>query len=180
MRADRSGSFLLLAVSDILWPVLHLMSQASGDGSTRSAASAVSIEGRQGYVGDARCVSCHQVKSLSYLHTAHHLTSQLPDQHSILGSFADGRNVLKISDPAPVIGDPGVSYKMEKRADGFYVTAITGFTGQLQTRSERIDIVSAGDGDGHPGRSAVAGRHRREDRHQQGVWQTGRTAPRLS
>jgi hypothetical protein len=49
--------------------------------------------------------------------------------------------VLKISDPAAVIGDPEVSDKMEKRADGFYVTAITGFTGQMQTRSERIDIV---------------------------------------
>jgi hypothetical protein len=141
MRADKPAAFLLLAVSIVLWPVLHLMSQATVDGSTKSAASMVSIKGRQDYVGDARCVSCHQVKSLSYLHTAHHLTSQLPDQHSILGSFVDGSNVLKISDPAPVIGDPGVSYKMEKRADGFYVTAITGFTGQLQTRSERIDIV---------------------------------------
>lgn len=141
MRADKPAALLLLAVSTFLWPVLHLMSQVTVDGAPRVATPAVVVEGRQGYVGDARCTACHQEKSLSYLHTAHHLTSQLPDEHSILGSFADGGNVLKISDPAPVIGDPGVSYKMEKRADGFYVTAITGFTGQMQTRSERIDIV---------------------------------------
>ena len=141
MRADKPAAFLPLAVSIFLWPVLHLMSQAAAGGPTKPAETTISTGGRQGYVGDARCTACHQAKSLSYLHTAHHLTSQLPDEHSILGSFTEGSNVLKISDPAPVIGDPGVSYKMEKRADGFYVTAITGFTGQMQTRSERIDIV---------------------------------------
>src|SRR5882757_5470690 len=141
MRADMSVAFLQLAASIVLWPVLHLMSQAVAGGPTKPAATTISMGERQGYVGDGRCTACHQEKSLSYPHTTHHLTSQLPDEHSILGSFADGSNVLKISDPAPVIGDPGVSYKMEKRADGFYVTAITGFTGQMQTRSERIDIV---------------------------------------
>jgi hypothetical protein len=137
MGADKPATVLLLAPLLFVRPVPHLMPQATTGGPT----SAPTVVGRQGYVGDGRCTSCHQQDSLSYFHTSHHLTSRLPGEDSILGSFADGSNVLKVSDPAPVIGDPGVSYKMEKRADGFYVTAITGFAGQMQRRSERIDIV---------------------------------------
>jgi hypothetical protein len=48
---------------------------------------------------------------------------------------------LKIADPAPIIGDPGVSYRMEEKDTGYYETAVTGFEGRWQTRSERIDIV---------------------------------------
>jgi hypothetical protein len=86
-------------------------------------------------------MSCHQDQSVTYMHTAHHLTSQQPNGNSILGSFSAGSNVLKIADPAPVIGDPGLYYKMEIKDTGYYQTAVTGFPGQLQTRSERIDIV---------------------------------------
>jgi hypothetical protein len=139
---DKSAAVLLLGAAGLFWPLPQLMSQATADSSTKMVAPTAGVEGWQGYVGDdARCTSCHQEQGLSYLHTVHHLTSQLPDEHSIPGSFAEEHNVLKITDPAPVIGDPGVSYKMEKRADGFYVTAVTGFTGQMQRRSERIGIV---------------------------------------
>ncbi|MGC2164059.1 MAG: multiheme c-type cytochrome [Silvibacterium sp.] len=96
---------------------------------------------RAGYVGDNACLSCHRNQSLTYALTAHHLTSQLPNQGSILGSFGEGSNVLKIADPAPAIGDPGVSYRMLKKGDSFYESAITGFPGKLQTQTERIDIV---------------------------------------
>jgi hypothetical protein len=65
----------------------------------------------------------------------------MPVAGAVLGSFASGSNVLKISDPAPAIGDPGVSYVMEERDGGYYVTAVTGFAGDLQRRSERIDVV---------------------------------------
>ena len=53
---------------------------------------------RAGYAGDASCVSCHRQLSQSYLHTAHHLTSQLPTASSILGSFRNGSNTLTIVD----------------------------------------------------------------------------------
>ncbi|WP_158749604.1 multiheme c-type cytochrome [Acidobacterium sp. S8] len=93
------------------------------------------------YAGDGSCLSCHREQSMSYVHTAHHLTSQLPSSTSILGSFSAGANELEIAEAAPVIGDPGVAYKMESRDGGYFVTAVTGFPGQLETRSERIDIV---------------------------------------
>jgi Cytochrome c554 and c-prime len=93
------------------------------------------------YIGDTGCASCHQDKGATYMHTAHHLTSQLPSEGSILGSFSEGSNGLKIADPAPAIGDPGLYYTMETKDSGFYQTATTGFPGQMHTQSERIDIV---------------------------------------
>lgn len=96
---------------------------------------------RPGYAGDQSCASCHKHQSLSYLHTAHHLTSQLPNAQSILGSFAPGANELQILRPAPAIGDPGVSYRMEQKGADFFQTALTGFPGQWQRRSERMGVV---------------------------------------
>jgi len=94
-----------------------------------------------GYAGDQVCVSCHSNQSDSYLQTAHHLTSSLPTKNSILGSFEEPASTLKIQDPAPAIGDPGLTYKMEQKGDRFFQTAITGFEGHLQSRMESIDIV---------------------------------------
>lgn len=93
------------------------------------------------YVGDAACLSCHRDQSTSYVHTAHHLTSQPGDKDSILGSFHDGSNVLMIADPATASDNPGLYFKMEAKANGFYQTAVAGWPGQLQKRSERIDVV---------------------------------------
>ena len=103
--------------------------------------AAQASHGREGYVGDATCKSCHVDQSLSYVHTAHHLTSQNPTGEAILGSFAKGSNTLKIADPAPAIGDPGISYEMEKRGADYYIAAVTGFAGDLQRRSEEIGVV---------------------------------------
>lgn len=99
---------------------------------------------RPGYAGDRSCQPCHAALSLSYLHTAHHLTSQLPGPASVLGPTGEESNLLKIADPAPAIGDPGVSYKMEKQGSGYFVTALTGFEGQMQQRREQIGIVIGG------------------------------------
>jgi hypothetical protein len=96
---------------------------------------------RSGYAGDAACASCHAEQAISYMHTAHHLTSQLPIDGAPQGSFKENSNLLKILDPAPAIGDPGVSYEMEQRDSGYYVTALTGFPPNLERRSERIDLV---------------------------------------
>ena len=59
----------------------------------------------------------------------------------MLGSFAKSLNTLKIADPAPAIGDPGIYYEMEKRNSDYYITAVTGFAGDLQRRSEQVGIV---------------------------------------
>ena len=93
------------------------------------------------YAGDAACLSCHRDQSTSYLHTAHHLTSQPANKDSILGSFHDGSNVLMIADPATAGDNPGLYFKMEAKANGFYQTAVAGWPGQLKTRSERMDVV---------------------------------------
>jgi Cytochrome c554 and c-prime len=94
-----------------------------------------------GYAGDRVCVSCHGNQSSTYLQTAHHLTSSLPAKSAILGSFEEPASTLEIQEPAPAIGDPGLTYKMEQKEDRFFLTAITGFQGQLQSRTESIDIV---------------------------------------
>jgi Cytochrome c554 and c-prime len=93
------------------------------------------------YAGDAACLSCHQDQSSSYVHTAHHLTSQPAGQDSLLGSFRDGSNVLMIADPATATDNPGLYFKMEAKPGGFYQAAVAGWPGQLQKRSERIDVV---------------------------------------
>ncbi len=66
---------------------------------------------RKNYVGDSKCLSCHQDKQ-SYLGTAHHLTSTLPTKETIGGSFTPGENVLKTS-------NPDLAYKMEATTTGF-------------------------------------------------------------
>jgi hypothetical protein len=93
------------------------------------------------YAGDAACLSCHREQSNSYLHTAHHLTSQPATKDSILGSFHDGSNVLMIADPKTAGDNPGLYFKMEARENGFFQTAVAGWPGQLQARSERMEVV---------------------------------------
>lgn len=97
---------------------------------------------RPGYTGDAACTSCHRQQALSYLHTAHHLTSQLPDAQSVHGSFTPSANVLTILAPTNDLGLPSLQFRMDHTADRFYETALTGFPGQLQQQRESIDIVT--------------------------------------
>jgi hypothetical protein len=101
---------------------------------------------RDKYAGDAACLSCHQEQGDPYQHTAHHLTSQLASKDSILGSFHDehgstGSNVLMIADPATASENPGLYFKMEARNNGHYQTAVAGWPGHLQQRSERMEVV---------------------------------------
>ncbi|MBT9329896.1 multiheme c-type cytochrome [Paracidobacterium acidisoli] len=97
---------------------------------------------RPGYAGDAACASCHRDQSLSYLHTAHHLTSQLPNAESLPGSFTPGSNVLTIVDAASSANHEGLYFTMEKKDDGYYETATGIFTSGTKTRSEKIGIVT--------------------------------------
>ena len=97
---------------------------------------------RPGYAGDGSCVGCHTTEATSYLHTAHHLTSQLPTTESVRGMFLAGGNTLTIVDPANDVGEPGLLFQMEARGNRFSEAAVTGFPPNFQRRTETIDIVT--------------------------------------
>jgi hypothetical protein len=89
---------------------------------------------RRNYIGDEACRACHLEKVQSYLKTPHHLSSRPPTQESILGSFAEGKNILKTS-------NHGLYFRMDAKADGFYQSSISAFPPVGPARSERIDVV---------------------------------------
>jgi hypothetical protein len=90
---------------------------------------------RRDFLGDSACRECHSAIADSYLHTNHHLTSQLPSKNSIAGSFVPGANRLKTS-------NPDLRFQMDARETGFYETAIFWQPPDEKTRSERIDFVT--------------------------------------
>jgi Cytochrome c554 and c-prime len=93
-------------------------------------------------VGDQACVPCHEAYGTSYRRTSHHLTSQLANGNSILGSFSGGGSNLKILDPIASKSSPGLSFHMDRKDDGYYETAVVGLPGHEQSHSERIDVVT--------------------------------------
>jgi hypothetical protein len=97
---------------------------------------------RSQYVGDAACADCHQKESQSYARTAHHLTSQLATTETVLGSFAQGRNLITISQSSTVSQDPHLYFQMESREDGLYETAVAEMGSKKLLHSEKIDIVT--------------------------------------
>jgi hypothetical protein len=100
----------------------------------QAASKDVSTKSRAGYVGDEACRACHADKAESYSHTAHHLTSRLPSQDSVSGSFAEGKNVLKTANPA-------LSFRMESKPNGFFQSAVWEIPPVTSVRAERIDVV---------------------------------------
>ena len=142
MTGARLAVFLLLTT--ILYSAREVARPAFLEAQAPTAIAPANdpAEPRAKYVGDAACLSCHKEQGLSYLHTSHHLTSQLANQHSVLGSFHEGSNVLTIVDPPGTGTEPALSFKMETRSGGFYETAVTGWGSHLQSRSERIDVVT--------------------------------------
>jgi hypothetical protein len=94
---------------------------------------AESLSSRPNYVGDQACRVCHPDQAGSYVQTAHHRTSRPPSKESILGSFAEGRNILNTA-------NAGLYFRMGSKADGFYETAVSMVPGS-SARSERIDVV---------------------------------------
>src|SRR5580658_10334579 len=94
---------------------------------------AESQSSRPNYVGDQACRVCHPDQAGSYVQTAHHRTSRPPSKESILGSFAEGRNILNTA-------NAGLYFRMGSKADGFYETAVS-MVPASSARSERIDVV---------------------------------------
>jgi hypothetical protein len=73
-------------------------------------------QSRDGYRGDEACRSCHAVQVESFHQTAHYLTSSLPNEHSILGNFTPGENVLKTA-------NPNLVFHMEAKQGKFFQTS---------------------------------------------------------
>jgi hypothetical protein len=96
----------------------------------------------QNRVGDAGCTGCHQKYVSSYQQTAHHLTSQLASQESILGSFSGSAKSLRILEPGPGNSTPGLRFEMEKIDGSYYQTAIAGVPGHEQSHRAQIDVVT--------------------------------------
>jgi len=141
---SRTRIFLLLCFVALLYVATKAVWAASPHAVTQTDIPNETKYGADGskYVGDAACLSCHQKQGLSYLHTAHHLTSQVANKDSMLGSFQDGSNVLMIADPVHATAQPGLFFKMEKKDGGYYETAVTGWGTDLQSRTEKIDLIT--------------------------------------
>ena len=68
------------------------------------------------YIGPTACRECHSDKYEGFIQTAHHITSQLADTHSIAGNFAPDAAVMWTR-------DRNVWFEMSARDNGFYQTA---------------------------------------------------------
>ena len=110
--------------------------------SLRGVAAYGQAADRGDYAGDAACLKCHREVSASYMHTAHHATSQLPSRGSVLGLLRESSARLTINDPAAGSPEPLLYFTMEARPDGFYESAWTGFGASLMSRTERIGVVT--------------------------------------
>jgi hypothetical protein len=93
-------------------------------------------------VGDSACLGCHRDKA-SYESTAHRLTMRPPTREAMSGSFAQGHNVLRTS-------EPDVHFRMDADSAGFYQTLVVGNTTDSSSRTEKIAYVA---GSGRKGQS---------------------------
>jgi len=89
---------------------------------------------RENYVGDGACRSCHEAIDRTFLHTAHHLSSQVPSENSISGNFTAPSNILRTV-------DPNLRFKMTVREGSFYQTAVFGQPPDELTQTERMDLI---------------------------------------
>jgi hypothetical protein len=91
------------------------------------------------FIGSAACINCHKDVYDKHLYTEHHLTSALPTEKNILGSFEKNKNVF--------VFDPFTNVTMEKRDSGFYQIE---YSNGNEIRKGRFDIVI---GSGRKGQS---------------------------
>jgi len=138
---SRNRAALLLCLPVLICAAARFVRPTVARAQSPAAPSALGNGVCAKYVGDAACLSCHKDQT-GYEHTSHHLTSQLANAHSVLGSFSPGSNVLMIADPAHATTEPGLYFTMEEKNGSYYVTAVTGWAGNTQARTERIDVVT--------------------------------------
>jgi hypothetical protein len=131
-HAGRSlASVALLGV--LLCPSSAFSSQAGGIEQAKANATE--------HAGDAACLGCHKQQALPYLHTSHHLTSQLVTPASMKFSRPAGARTLMIVDPAKRSDEPYLFFQIKASDDRYYQSAVTGWGSKRQTRTEPMDIV---------------------------------------
>ncbi len=94
-----------------------------------------------GFVGDEACRSCHQQKTDTYHRTAHYLTSQIADKNSVVGTFNEGLNILRTS-------NPNLFFRMDANERGLFQTAVWGTPPNTWSRTEQLDLVIGSGGKG--------------------------------
>ena len=109
--------------------------------SVASGPTTKSQSSHENYAGDEACASCHREKTETFHHTAHYLTSRLPDQNSIFGKFTPDANVLKTS-------NPDLFFRMDANEDGFFQTSVEGVAPYAEERTERFGLVVGSGGKG--------------------------------
>jgi len=124
----------IIVLISVLLAALNVFGQSKIQSPRPESAPVASPTGRNGYVGDEVCGSCHREKATTFHQTAHYLTSSLPDKSSILGRFAPASNTLKTSNPQ-------LLFRMDEKEDGFFQTAVQGIPPHTTERTERFDFV---------------------------------------
>jgi hypothetical protein len=101
------------------------------------------IAPRSAYVGDQACAECHKDRFNTYEKTAHHLTSQLANKNTMLGTFAPGTNIMTTA-------NPDLTFRMDQKGNEFFQSAIwtSPDGGPPRTRTERLDLVIGSGGKG--------------------------------
>lgn len=132
----RVSAFAMMA--GMVLPAFTVLPRAqTPPANAQSAASAPKkplLVPRSEYVGDEACARCHEDKAESYDKTAHHLTSQLANKNTILGTFGSGENTMRTS-------NPNLYFRMEAKDDKFFETAVWGTPPNERTRTHSLDLV---------------------------------------
>ncbi len=141
---QRKRRFCFLILLSALMSVSADWAQSKGSpaNADRQSSSDAPLEGeppsRDSYIGDQACAYCHEAEAKTYWETAHHLTSRMPDDHSIAGKFNAGANSLRTS-------NPHLHYEMTATKDGYFETAIEETAAGKTMHTERIDLVIGSD-----------------------------------
>ncbi len=109
------------------------------------------------YLSDAACAPCHKDIFDSYEQTAHHVTSQIANKDTVVGTFTPGANTMATA-------NPNLMFRMSEKGGEFFQTAIWGppedrAAGSTEnstatertatrTRTERLDLVIGSGGKG--------------------------------
>ncbi len=136
MTSKRSAIFLSFAIA--LTTTLRGSPQAGPVATNQNLSAPL----RTGYAGDTSCLKCHREQSLSYEHTAHHLTSQPANKQTVLGTLHPPGNILTISDPKKNPAQPALFFKTEIKGDAILQSAVTGWPDHLLTRTEQLEVVT--------------------------------------
>src|SRR5579883_2674455 len=88
------------------------------------------------FAGTQACAGCHPKRVAAFLRTAHALTSQKAAGRAVLGTFAEGKNLLQTRNPR-------LWFEMHARPEGLYQDTVeTTPEGTRRAGSERIDLVT--------------------------------------